>query len=1077
MSIKGKKGGKGGGPTAPAFYEAPNTLRSKQTARIVDLLGEGEIVGLVAPAGESVFLDNTPLVTAGQANFRGVTLDGRVGLPTQDHIPGFPSVEAEQAVSIELLAGAPIVRTITDPDVDAVRIKLRFPNLSFFNTATNQLGPQSVQWLVEIAEDGGPFVTYFASGISGKTTSPYEAEWRFELPPGGSPWQVRVTRTSPDATSANVNDKTFWSSFTLVKDVKLSYPDTALVALTVDAEQFGSQVPNRSYLVDGLKIQVPDNYDPVTRLYTGIWGGAFQTAFSNNPAWVFYDMLSKNRYGLGDFVDATQIDKFALYAIGQYCDELVDDGQGGQEPRFVFNGSIGDQREAFQVLSSIVSAFQGMQYWGSAVVTATQDSPADPVKLVSPANVIDGEFDYSGSSLKARHTTVYVTWNDPELNYRPNIEPVEDLDLIARFGVRKKDVVAFGCTSRGQAKRYGRWILDTERYATEAVRYRASLDHADVRPGDIVAIADPTIANVRFGGRVVGFPTPGVTVEVDAPVELQVGETYQISFVKPDNSVVSVDITDAPGTYTTLTMDSDPGDVLDGAMWSITASNVEPRQFRIINVREINKNEWEIEGILHDPNKYARIEQGLRLEPPPFTLFPTGPIPAPTALNVTEYLTLLSGTVSPRATFSWTPPNDGRVKFFEAAVQRPGAGGFEELPFTSANSVDVGDIEPGTHTFRVRALTSLGQISGFTELTLDLFGLFNPPADVANCQIENINSSVRLTWDPNADLDLAGYEIRFSAEPAATASFSASTLLQIVPKEANSIILPGLVGTYLIKAFDTSGVRSVNACLVESNIAALQGLNAVLAIEEHPDWLGVKDDVVVDGSNCLRLSSGTVMDDWGVMDDVVPLDTGGIVTPGTYFFDEEANLGAVFTTRVSGSLVVNGIDTTFVMGAWPDLSSVASLSGSVASNYNATLQIRTTTDDPTGSPTWGPWQTLIAGDYTFWGAQFRIILESFCPTCSPQVCEARVEIDMEDRVEGESDLSYSPGGYLTINFDFPFFQRPAIAIDGESLQEGWQADVINKSETGFDVRFLDETGAEVAVTFDWLARGFGKLVP
>ena len=1079
MTIKGRKGGKGGGGGSYPFYETPNTLRSKQTARIIDVISEGEIEGLVSPAIESVFFDETPIYSGAVPNFLGITFQTRNGLPTQTHIPGFPATETEIVISQELtVIGGPIVRTITDPDADAVRVKVRIPNLSFFNIAGNTLVPTTVFWQVEIAVDAGPFIIQNVPQVSGKTTTPYEVEYRYELPAGGAPWRIRLTRASPDSSGQNQN-KTFWSSNTIVKDVKLSMPDTALVALTVNAEQFGTQVPTRSYLIDGLKIQIPDNYNPTTRVYTGIWTGGFVTAYSNNSAWVYYDLLTSKRYGLGEFVDVAQIDKFGLYAIGQYCDEPVDDGAGGTEPRFVFNGVVNDQREAYQVLNSVVSAFQGMQYWGSGVVTVVQDSPRDPDKLVAPANVIDGEFEYAGSSLKARHSVVFVSWNDPDLGYKVNVEPVEDLDLIAKFGVRKKDVVAFGCTSRSQAKRYGRWILDTEKYSTEAVRYRASLDHADVRPGDIVAIADPAIANVRFGGRVVGFPTPGVTVEVDGPVVIEAGENYEISFVLPDSTLVTVDVTDAPGTYTTLTMASDPGVVAVGAMWSILASNVEPRRFRVIGVSEVDKNVWEVQGILHDPGKYARIEQGLRVEPPPYTTFPTGPIPPPTNLQVTEYLILVAGSIQARATFSWTPPSDARVKFYEVEVRRPDSDAFEQLGLVASVSIDIDRVEPGDYTFRVRAFSGIGQVGAYATLNVQLFGFFAPPADVENCQIENIGpGSVRLTWNPNVELDLAGYEIRYSTQSAATATFVGATLLQTVPKDANSIIVPGLVGSYLIKAFDLSGVRSANACIVDSNILQILGQNFVLAIQEDPDWGGAKQDVVhryVD--DCLQLDTVSVMDDWGVMDNVVPLDFGGYKPLGVYFFEDSVDFGAVFTSLVSGAMEIDGLNTTNVMASWLDLTSLASMSGANTSDYNVSLQIRTTTDDPTGSPVWGPWQDLVAGNYTFWGAEFRITMESFCVTCTPLVCAASVQVSMPDRIEGDQNIQYTPSGYLTITFDFPFFARPAIAVDGEGLAEGDQSDVVNKSATGFDVRFLDKNGVEKSVTFDWIARGYGKRVP
>jgi predicted phage tail protein len=1083
--IRGRKGGKGGGGGVQyAPYEAPNTLRSKQTARIVDLISEGEIGGLVNGA-QSIYFDETPLQNPdGTFNFQGVSFEQRVGLPAQDHIPGFASAETEVPVGVEItVAGGPIVRTVTDPDADGVRIKIRVPNLSLFDTASNSLLGAAVAIQIEVAPDGGPFVVALQDTISGKTTSPYEREYRVELPAGGNPWSVRVSRLTPDAVSTTLQDKTFWGSYTIVTDAKFSYPDSALIGMVVDAEQFGSNVPTRGYEVNGLKIQVPSNYDPVTRIYTGIWDGTFQVAFSDNPAWVLYDIMTSARYGLGDYLVEADIDKFALYAIAQYCDELVPDGAGGTEPRFIFNGVINDQREAYQVLNTLASSFQGILYWSSGAVSVSQDAPADPVKLVTPANVIGGTFDYSGSSLKARHTVIYVTWNDPELGYRTSIEVIEDFDAIAQFGIRKKDVVAYGCTSRSQAKRYGRWILDSERYSTEAVRYQAGLDHADVRPGDLVAIADPTIAGARLGGRIVSFPTPGVTVELDDEVTIEAGETYQLSFYLDDGTVVDVDVTDGPGTYTTLTMASDPGTVLVGGIWILTASNVEPRQFRILSVTEAEKHRFEIEGVLHDPTKYARIEQNLRLEPPDFTLLPTGPLPAPTGLAVQEFLFQINGVVKSAATFSWERSPDGRVSFYEAEVQRPGSASFEALGIVSSVSVDLQDTQPGQYIFRVRALSYLGQKSPFTTFSPFLFGLAGPPADVTGFQVDTvIDDSAFLSWDPNSDLDLAGYVIRYHPSRISPV-WNEGTILSTVGSGTTSAVVPALPGTYMIKAFDSFGSESVNPALASASSEQLPLTNIVIEFYENPDFLGPKTDVGVVNDKLQLIDGGNTLSTWvPSLSSVISMSLGvggGLPPEGTYVYDNNTvDLGEAYEVRVENILEFLAENAANVMATWVPLSTANPLSGVAATDIDVIVEIRTTNDDPGGSPTWSAWMPLgVIGTFVGRAFEFRVRLLSYNSLSTPLVCVLGIRIGMSDRVEQAENVTSPAPGPTTFTFTYPFYSTPSVQITGLSLPAGVIAELTNVDRFGFDLRFLDSGGTPVAAQFDWTANGFGRQEP
>ena len=1057
----GRKGGKGGGGgSTRTAQEAPNTLQSRSTARLIDLVSEGEIEGLVDGL-KSVFFDRTPVENAdGSLNFGGVTIFQQFGTPTQGALLGFPSVETEFAVGAEVTFAQSVTRTVTNPDADAVRVKLRIPALTKQNTSNGDLTGTSVEIAIDVKNSGGSFVEKRRDVVSGKTTSPYEREYRIGLDAGMGPWEVRMRRLTADSQVVSLNNDTFFSSYTVLIDNKLSYPDSALYGLKVEAEQFGQNIPNRGYEIKGLKIQVPDNYNPITREYTGIWGGAFKIAWTDNPAWVLYDVLTNKRYGLGDFIDASQVDKFGLFTIGQYCDELVDDGFGGQEPRFTFNGQITTLREAYVVLQSIASAFRGMLYWGSGTVIATQDSPADPVKLVTKANVIDGNFNYEGSGLKARHSVALVTWNNPVDRYKAVPEVVEDPALIERFGYRPTSVVAFGCTSRGQARRYGRWILDSEQTETETVTYRASFDHADVRPGDIISVQDEDYADVRFGGRVKAATTSQVTL--DAPVTLEQGQTYTLSVVLPDGSVEDRSVTTGAGETAVLDLSSALSDTpIVGAMWVVTASNLAPRQFRVVGVLETEKNDFQITALFHDTTKFARIEQNLAIEEPNFTAIVSGPLPAPQDLTTTEFLFQAGPAVKSAVTLSWASPGDPRVKEFEVYAKKPEDEAYGLVDVTPGLSSDILDTSPGSWEFQVRGKTEDGQTGPLTLLTVNLQGLLAPPADVTNFNVSIVGSAALLTWDPVADLDLRNYCIRFSTDTSTATWDSAIELIKEVPARATSVTVPALVGTYLIKAQDTSKIVSVNATAQVSTIDVIENLNVVSTATEDPGFTGTKTEVVLDGTlNGIRLDT----------------DVGGDVEPeGTYEFANSVDLGQVYTSRVTPKVELTGVDLENNFLAFADLLNVANIFGAEPGEFDTIIELRHTNDDPAGSPTWSDWEQLLVGDFTARAFEFRARLFSNATTVTPLITKLAVEVDMPDRVLSDDNVSVGASG-LAVTFSPAFKEIPAIGVTPRNLASGDYWTITSISRSGFTVQFFDNTDTGVARTMDWIAKGFGREV-
>jgi predicted phage tail protein len=553
--IAGSGGGGGGKGGAHTPVEDSDSLQSRAMIALLDLVGEGEVGGLVNGA-QSIYLDNTPLQNPdGSYNFLGVSWDTRTGTQGQSPILGFSDVDTPYNVSVQVKQSVPHTVTITNPNVDQVRVIVTTPGLSTTDLSTGDTHGTSVQYQFAISTNGGAFVSTPVVTVTGKTRGKYQRSHLLTLPKPGTQWQISMTRITADSTNSNLSNDTYFDSYVEIVNAKMSYPNSALVAVRIDSSQFNS-IPNRSYRINGLYIKVPTNYNPVTRLYTGVWDGTFKVAVSNNPAWVMYDLLTSHRYGLGEYLTAAQVDKTSLYQIGRYCDELVSNGFGGTEPRFTLNTAIQVQAEAYKLISDISSVFRGMTYWSGGLAGFTQDAPTSPSMVYTAANVIDGLFNYVGSSKKDRHSAVLVSWNDPAEYYMQKTEYVEDADLVAKYGIRKMDTIAFACTSRGQANRVGRWILYTEKYESNLVSFTVGIDSSLVLPGEVVKIHDANRAGKRMGGRLAQYVAPRTNLltyseqldNVAAWTASSGGAVTANTTIAPDGNLTADTITDSSTT-------------------------------------------------------------------------------------------------------------------------------------------------------------------------------------------------------------------------------------------------------------------------------------------------------------------------------------------------------------------------------------------------------------------------------------------------------------------------------------------------------------------------------------------------
>lgn len=1067
-AIRGAGGGGKGGGSQHVASEAPNSLRSVQYARIIDVVSEGEIEGLVNGL-KSIYLDDTPIQNAdGSNNFTGVTMVARNGTQDQAYVPGFPAVESETAVSTEVTAAASVTRSISNANVNAVRVTISVPQLTFQNTQNGDISGTSVEIAVDVQANGGGFVQQMADTISGKTTSRYQRSYRIELT-GSPPWDVRVRRVTADSVQSNLADKTFWDSYTEIIDAKLAYPNSALVALMVSSEQFKG-IPKRGYEIKGIRVQVPSNYNPSTRVYTGVWDGTFSVAWTDNPAWCFYDLLENDRYGLGEFIQAAQIDKWTLYQIGQYCDELVSNGFGGTEPRFTCNLYLQTREEAYRVIVNFSSIFRSIVYWMAGAITAVQDAPSDPVALFTAANVIDGKFTYSGSSRRTRHTVALVSWNDPADRYRQKIEYVEDHDGIDTYGVLQTEMVAMGCTSRGQAHRIGKWLLYSERMETETVSFRTGLDGVLAAPGQVIKTADPARAGVRMGGRIMSATT--TVISLDSSVTIDAGQSYTLWCVMPDGTVESRSVSSAPGQASTLVVATAYSDTPQAlSVWLLASTNVEAESWRVISVVEAEKSQIEFSALAYRPEKYDAVEQDLILEP--LSVSTVTVLPAsPTNISITESLYLITPViVGTRVTVSWS----GQAFYYIVEYSRD-----DDNPVsvtTSETSIDIQPAQPGIYIISVIAVNALGLRSAPAPFSKTVFGLTAPPEDVTGFQLAALSGYAYLTWDPTPDLDVlvGGYmHIRFTPDIDTPDWSSAVDIGPTIPGTATSTTLPLLAGAYLAKWVDGSEIESESAVSITTDAANIIAMNFVAEAEEDPDFTGVKVNVgVLDGA--LKLES---IETIGQQED--PMSTwplisaigGGFAPEGTYYFANVIDLGSVQTVRLSADLAVQGFDGLDLISYRPLVSTWASVVGALVNDVGCVIYVRTTSDDPQASPaTWSDWQPFFVGEWTTRGLEFKAVLTSEFVTHNIRVTTLNVIVDMPDRVQADDDV-VSDAGETSVVFVLPFMASPALGITAQDMQTGDYYTVSGKDQDGFNITFRNAAGTAVSRTFDWIAKGY-----
>ncbi|QGG65050.1 phage attachment tail tip protein J [Escherichia coli] len=697
--------GKGGG-RAHTPREAKDNLKSTQMMSVIDAIGEGPIEGPVKGL-QSILVNKTPLTdTDGNPVIHGVTAVWRAGEQEQTPPEGFESSGAETALGVEVTKAKPVTRTITSANIDRLRVTFGVQSL-VETTSKGDRNPASVRLLIQLQRNGN-WVTEKDVTINGKTTSQFLASVILDnLPP--RPFNIRMVRETADSTTDQLQNKTLWSSYTEIIDVKQCYPNTAIVGLQVDAEQFGGQQMTVNYHIRGRIIQVPSNYDPEKRTYSGIWDGSLKPAYSNNPAWCLWDMLTHPRYGMGKRLGAADVDKWALYAIGQYCDQTVPDGFGGTEPRMTFNAYLAQQRKAWDVLSDFCSAMRCMPVWNGQTLTFVQDRPSDVVWPYTNSDVVVDDngvgFRYSFSALKDRHTAVEVNYTDPQNGWQTSTELVEDPEAILRYGRNLLKMDAFGCTSRGQAHRAGLWVIKTELLETQTVDFTLGSQGLRHTPGDIIEICDNDYAGTLTGGRVLSIDAATRTLTLDREVTLPETGTSAVNLINGSGKPVSVDITahPAPDRIQVSTL---PDGVETYGVWGLSLPSLRRRLFRCVSIRENTDGTFAITAVQHVPEKEAIVDNGASFEPQSGTLNSVIP---PAVQHLTVEVSAADGQYLAQA--KWDTPRV--VKGVRFSLRLTSGSGEDSRLVTTAITADTehrfSGLPLGEYTLTVRAINSYGQ--------------------------------------------------------------------------------------------------------------------------------------------------------------------------------------------------------------------------------------------------------------------------------------------------------------------------------------------------------------------------------
>ena len=1077
-------GGKGGGGGGGTPHEEKDNLDSKSFARILDLIGEGEISGLVDGA-KSIFFNNTPLQAAdGSFNFKDVSFETRTGTSSQTVIPVTRNVATTKSVagagtSIPQGSAGRVIQ-ITDSDVDAVSVQITVPALQQLSDEGDIFGTD-VELAILVQYSGGGYQTVLSGGsakIAGRTPDPYVRDYLVNLN-GAFPVNIKVQRITADSTSSKLQNEIQFNTYVEIKYDKRSYPNSALIGLKVDAEQFSS-IPSRKYLVKGIKVKIPHNATvnaDGSLSYTGTFNGTLGAAqYTNDPAWCLYDLLTSSRYGLGAHVIETEIDKFSFYAASVYCSQQVDDGTGtgGTEPRFTCNVNINNQQEAYNVVNQMSSVFRAMPYYEAGNLTITQDSPKDASYLFTLANVLEPGFTYSNTSQRQRPTVVVAKYLDLELR---DINYVEEIDTAnqARYGSVVKNIDAFACTSRGQAARLAKWLLYMSNVERETVAFTTSIDAgAVVRPGQIIEIADPVRSGERRGGRIVSATTNSVTVDDATGLSIQGAST--LSAVLPDGTVEQVTVSGITNNVFSLGQHFSAAPN-SNSVWIFETSTILTTTWRVLEVKEQDRTNYVITASEYNSGKYNHIENGIALPVRDVTNLDIPPA-APSNVSATEVIYENTGIARVKIVVSWTSTSD--THYIRYRLQN---GNFISRTVDNSKSYEILDTIAGNYQIEVYSVSSSGLRSTTFNTPQSPFfvakGKTDPPSNVSGVSLLPIDeTSAILSWDRATELDvlLGGKTlIRHSSKTTGAQWKDGQNIVVAAAGNQTQKIVPLLAGTYLIKFEDDGGRESPspgsqdsawNNTRVTTNLPAPSERLLVGNVDEHtPNFTGSKTNTVYDSSlDALKLA----------------ITNNAVSTTGEYVFANSVDLTQPYDVNLrkvleASSFNLNNLwdDRVDLVDDWGYIDQVGGLTE--ATKCNAAVYVRSTNDDPSGSPTWSAYKEFSNVLITGRAFQFKAILTSNDTNQNIAVTKLGAKLELQGRTESISTPVTTGSSQYSVSFTNAFKQTPTVVVTPTNQQSGDFHELANISRTGFQVTFKNGSSA-VARSFVWAASGFGKEV-
>ncbi|MDH0023848.1 host specificity protein J, partial [Pseudomonas monteilii] len=730
-------GGKGGGSKPKTPVDAPDSLQSTNIAKILLAVGEGEFDG--TPTDRDIYLDNTPIMDAsGNVNFPGVKWEWRPGSVEQDYIQGIPSVESETTVNVELRSDNPFTRALSNIQLSAVRVRMSWPRLAQQDSSGNTNGYR-IEYAIDIATDGGAYVEAHLGAVDGKTTNGYQRSVRVNLPAAASGWMMRVRRITPNANSGTVADTMTIAGYTEIIDEKLRYPNTALLYIEFDAQQF-QNIPAVTVKCKAKRWPVPTNYDPVTRTYTGVWDGTFKQAWTNNPAFATYGICVEDRFGLGKRIKSWMVDKWEMYRIAQYCDQLVPNGQGGQEPRYLCDLNLQGRAEAWTLLRDLSAIYRGMVYWahGSLFMQADMPRAQDIDYVFTRANVIDGEFVYGGAERNTHYSRALVSYDNPANNYDTDVIPVTDLALQRRYRDRPVEISAIGCTRASEAQRRGKWAL-LSNSQDRTVTFKTGMEGRIPLPGYVIPVADELVAGRPNGGRISSAAGRVVTLDRETPIKA--GDRLILNL--PNGTAQARTVQSVAGRAVTVTTEYSvqPEPELQ---WAIDYDDLAVQLFRVLKTTRTQEGEYEITALEFNPSKFAAIDTGAKLDERPISVIPVTTVQLPASVTLTSAYAVDQGIAVSTMTISW-PAVQGAVAY--DVEWRKDNGNWVRVQRTGAASVDVVGIYGGAYLARVRAVSSFDITSTWRDSTLtQLKGKEGLPPAVAYLTTTPLVYGTALSW-------------------------------------------------------------------------------------------------------------------------------------------------------------------------------------------------------------------------------------------------------------------------------------------------------------------------------------------